>query len=203
MKFLHQSGCDIHRVNNFGCNAVLWSAQGAGTAETMAWLFESGADFNLVNSNGHNAFHKAAQRGSSGAVKWLAEKILTENRTFWSFVGPDAEGYCPFDLCCMEGHDDLAGWISILECDWLTQSIGRATSIADFLDNYSDGIPVWLVQDLLVAKNAIGDMADRQDSACHGVRRLTMTIIAHFTESARQLPYVAESDLTHEFSDID
>jgi hypothetical protein len=204
MKFLHQSGCDIHRVNNFGCNAVLWSAQGDGTAETMEWLYESGADFNLVNSNGHNAYHKAAQRGSSEAVKWLAEKILIEKRAFWSFVGPDAEGHCPFDLSSMEGHDDLAGWISIFECDRLSQSIGRATSVEDFLENYhSEGIPSWLVQDLHDAKNTIGDMADRQGGTCHGVRRLTMNIIGHFGETDRQFPNVAKADLTGEFSDID
>ncbi|KAL3806874.1 hypothetical protein ACHAXA_002153 [Cyclostephanos tholiformis] len=208
MKFLHQKGCDIHRINNFGCNAVLWNAQGAGTAETMAWLFESGADFNLVNSNGHSAFHKAAQRGSIGAVKWLADKFLNEKSAFGSFVGPDAEGHCPFDLCSMEGHIELARKISIMERDWLTQLIGPATSVENLLENYSEGIPSWLLQDLLVAKdmcdmNAICYMAAQEGGACHGVRRLTMNLMAHFTESVPQVSNIAEADLTRDFSDID
>ena len=207
MKFLHHIGCDIHRTNCFGCNAVLWSAQGGGTAETLAWLFESGSDFNLVNSNGHSAFHKAAQRGSRGVVTWLADWFSSEKGAFWSFIGPDAEGHCPSDLCRMEGYYDLAGWISNEECDWVIESIGRATSVENLLDNYHESIPSWLVEDLLDSKelwgkNYIGGVATQHGGVCCGVRRLTLYVIAHFSKSAQQVSNVA-AELIREFNDID
>jgi ankyrin repeat protein len=31
MKYLHDNCCDVHKINSFGCNAVLWCAQGEGT----------------------------------------------------------------------------------------------------------------------------------------------------------------------------
>ena len=204
MKFLHHIGCDIHRTNCFGCNAVLWSAQGDGTAETLAWLFESGSDFNLVNSNGHSAFHKAAQRGSRGAVTWLADRISSEKGAFWSFIGPDAEGHCPSDLCRMEGYYDLAGWISNEECDWVIESIGRATSVKNLIDNYHESIPSWLMEDLLDAKEIRENgIAAQQGGASCGVRRLTLKLMSHFAKSAQQVSDVAAAELIREFNDID
>lgn len=204
MKYLHQSGCNIHLINNFGCNAVLWNSQGAGTAKTMAWLFESGADFNLVNSNGHSAFHKAAQRGSIGAVEWLADNVLSKDRAFWSFIGPDAEGHCPSDLCCMEGYDVLAGWISNKEFDWIIQLIRCATSAEDLFGTYSESIPSWLVQDLLDAKEIRENgIAAQQGGASRGVRRLTLKLMSHFAKSAQQVSDVAAAELIREFNDID
>ncbi len=106
IRYLHKSGCDIHTPNSFGCNAVLWSAQGTDTSETLAWLMEHGADFGLLNSNGHSALHKAAQRGSAGVVKWLVNTFLAGSRDHgidWTvFIRPDTEGNCPSDLCGME-----------------------------------------------------------------------------------------------------
>ena len=183
MKFLHRSGCNIHQINSFGCNAVLWCAQGRASVETMAWLLQSGADFNLVNTNGHSAFHKAAQRGIREVVEWLTDKFLVnkvDEEACWSFIGPDADGHCPSDLCHMEGYAELAIWISNMEFHCVIQSIGSlATSVEDLLNKpQSMGIPVWLAQDLLKAKGLC-----IMDDICHGVRRLTLNLMAHFTPS--------------------
>ncbi len=90
-RLLHRNGCDTHV-----CNAVLWGAQGAGTAESLAWLSQSGADFALVNANGHGALHKAAQRGGAGAVEWLVAALLSEeDGDAASLISTDADGNCP------------------------------------------------------------------------------------------------------------
>jgi ankyrin repeat protein len=106
MKFLRGQGCDIHKTNSFGCNAVLWCAQGEGNVlDAIKWLNDIGCDFSLVNSNGHGPLHKAAQRGRSDLVDWLVDH-RPEIRFNW--IGPDADGCCPSDLAGMEGHIQLA-----------------------------------------------------------------------------------------------
>jgi hypothetical protein len=107
----------------------------------------------------------------------------------------------------MEGYNDLAGWISNEECDWIIESIGRATSVKNLLDNYHESIPSWLVENLLDAKelcekNYIGGVATQHGGACCGVRRLTLSVIAHFSKSSQQVSNVA-AELIREFNDID
>lgn len=47
--------------------------------------------------------------------------LLNRNGEFDGFllIGPDAEGACPSDLCGMNGHDNLAEWLSKQECDYV------------------------------------------------------------------------------------
>ena len=203
-RFLHQSGCDIHITSSFGCNAVLWSAQGAGTSESIAWLFQSGSDFTLINSNGHSALHKAAQRGSSGAVKWLVNTFLLEKEIDAAFfIAPDMEGNCPSDLCGMEGHESLAEWISNKECDYFTRLIISATSVDDFLDNHC--IPSWLQEDLHEAKTKTGtashvnDMNARWGTGC-GVRRMALGLLGYITRSTSNEVAI---EPINDFNDID
>lgn len=178
-RFLHRSGCDIHAANSFGCNAVLWSAQGPCTSESMAWLLESGADFGVVNSNGHSALHKAAQRGRSGAVKWLASTFLFEKDADAAFfVRPDIEGNSPSDLCGMEGHESLARWIAGREYDYFVRSTSTTSGDDDLLDN--DDIPSWLQKDLREAKSCTkyhGCDTELQWGAGCGVRRIALRLL--------------------------
>eukprot|EP00581_Thalassiosira_minuscula_P014000 CAMPEP_0183715196 /NCGR_PEP_ID=MMETSP0737-20130205/9531_1 /TAXON_ID=385413 /ORGANISM="Thalassiosira miniscula, Strain CCMP1093" /LENGTH=676 /DNA_ID=CAMNT_0025944285 /DNA_START=1 /DNA_END=2027 /DNA_ORIENTATION=+ len=133
MKRLYHSGSDIHTSNSFGCNAVLWSAQGTDTSEALRWLFCSNANFMAVNSNGHSALHKAAQRGNIESVRWLVHAFLLNKEKRGNmkdkdddaalFIGPDMEGHCPSDLCGMEGHEGLARWIADQECEYCVRTM--------------------------------------------------------------------------------
>ena len=135
-RFLHQNGCDINSLNQFGCNALLWCSQGAATPEIFSWLHSTGADFTLVNDNGHSALHKAAQRGNASACKWLVDMYLHKPESdvdgqrgnasackWLLLIGPDAEGACPSDLCGMNGHENLAKWLSKQECDFVQRIV--------------------------------------------------------------------------------
>ena len=76
-RLLYDKGCNIHTINEFGCNAALWCAQGEGcTVSTMIWLKSRNVALDLVNHNGHGAIHKAAQRGHSSVCQWLWENVL-------------------------------------------------------------------------------------------------------------------------------
>ena len=76
-RLLHDKGCNVHAVNEFGCNAALWCAQGEGcTVSTMIWLKSHNVALDLVNHNGHGAIHKAAQRGHTSVCQWLWENVL-------------------------------------------------------------------------------------------------------------------------------
>ncbi len=126
---------------------MLWSAQGAGSTESLSWLFQSGSDFSIINSNGHSALHKASQRGSSLICNFLVDNFLIANKNpsiGLSFICPDTEGSCPSDLCRMEGHDSLAQWISKQECDFILRYCKEEFS--DMLDN--ERIPIWLHKEL-------------------------------------------------------
>ena len=125
-RFLHQIGCDINSLNQFGCNALLWCSQGAATPEIFSWLHSAGADFTLVNDNGHSALHKAAQRGNASTCKWLVDMYLHKSESGvdgFLLIGPDAEGACPSDLCGMNGHENLAKWLSKQECDFVQRIV--------------------------------------------------------------------------------
>mmetsp|Transcript_23636 Transcript_23636/g.33168 ORF Transcript_23636/g.33168 Transcript_23636/m.33168 type:complete len:714 (+) Transcript_23636:182-2323(+) len=131
MSFLHDSGCDIHKSNSFGCNAVLWCAQGGGDVDTMKWLQSIGCETTLVNSNGHGALHKAAQRGRVRVCEWFCASsafkdaclvtshsknsdtlLLSNINGPLQLIAPDSDGCCPSDLAGMAGHEELALWIA-------------------------------------------------------------------------------------------
>lgn len=176
-RFLHQNGCDINCLNSFGCNALLWCSQGAATPEIFSWLHYSGADFSLVNDNGHSALHKSAQRGNVSACKWLVDMFLHQESGFDGclLIGPDAEGACPSDLCGMNGHENLAEWLSKQECNFVRRYLCPA-----YLTNNAQGripkyrklcdcttLPMWLreatfdsqdAQQLRYKNGAIGRM---------------------------------------------
>lgn len=142
MRFLRDAGCDVHAKNSFGCNAVLWAAQGDVNIETLSWLHQAGMDFYTVNSNGHSALHKAAQRGSITVCKWIVDTFLlqeSDDPKGLIFIEPDAEGHCPSDLCCMDGYKELAEWMKTIECSFLR----RCTSTS----NHS-ALPGWFQKEI-------------------------------------------------------
>ncbi|CAJ1966694.1 unnamed protein product [Cylindrotheca closterium] len=130
MDLLYSKGCNIHTTNSFGCNPVLWCAQGKGEESTiLEWLAEKQSRMDVTNHNGHGVLHKAAQRGWKVGCHWFVNKILQgNNRTGSSMtaneianalrlVGPDTEGYCPSDLAGMEGNEELAKFLVGVELD--------------------------------------------------------------------------------------
>ena len=120
MDFLHEHGCNIHTINSFGCNAVLWAAQGKGDARILEWLQAKGCDMTNVNNNGHGVFHKAAQRGHAQMCTWFYQNYIDSQSDIsrvLRLIGPDTEGYCGSDLAGMEGHDDLARVLARMEMD--------------------------------------------------------------------------------------
>lgn len=137
MRFLRDAGCDIHAENSFGCNAVLWTAQGDATVETLSWLQQAGMDFYTVNSNGHTALHKAAQRGSITACKWIVDTFMQGDPRGLIFIGPDTEGHCPSDLCSMDGHKELAEWMQTIECSFIR-----------WYARTKNSVPTWLQEEM-------------------------------------------------------
>ena len=137
MEFLSDSGADVHTVNQFGCNAVLWAAQGKGDTTSMDWLQAKGCEMTKVNNNGHGVLHKAAQRGQHRVCSWFFQtwiKDIDDCTTALKLVGPDAEGYCPSDLAGMERHEDLARCLAVMEMDLIKNHLSM-----DYFD-----LPTWL-----------------------------------------------------------
>ena len=203
---MYENGADVNSTNKFGCNALLWSAQGKCTVDIMTWLFESGLDFNRINTNGHSALHKAAQRGNTFAVRWLVHSFLSESTTGRVFIHPDREGNCPSDLCGMEGHEDLAVWISAKECECISRLVRHATSVEDLLEIYSSSILSWLVKDLHgVVACKTNDISRFRTGwgPGNGVRRMSLAVMERFVSkpAAQNLPRTIE--LGHELNDID
>ena len=138
MRYLRDAGCDIHTENSFGCNAVLWTAQGDATVETLSWLWQAGMNFYTVNANGHTALHKAAQRGSITACEWIVDTFMRDDPRGLIFIGPDAEGHCPSDLCSMDGHKELAEWMQTIECSFIRQYAATERSLPKWLKEEVD-----------------------------------------------------------------
>jgi hypothetical protein len=155
LEALYRADCNVQATNDYGCNAILWCAQGGGgdggekdgdttttndsaatstcsrLCYTMEWLQSVGCRINQVNSNGHSLVHKAAQRGRRDILNWFFDKMhsaiascdttpdFSENgqpmlsvHQLLQLVGPDSDGCTPSDLAGMEGHDELADWIT-------------------------------------------------------------------------------------------
>lgn len=120
LRLLQSRKCDCTAMNRFGCNAVLWAAQGGGTEALLEWLECVGrCNVFLVNSNGHGVLHKAAQRGHMGICRWFLRRLLELSDQSLSFdlIGPDSDGCTPSDLAGMEQHDDLAHFLAKKEKD--------------------------------------------------------------------------------------
>lgn len=132
IKYLKERDCDVHKTNSFGCNAVLWCAQGDGNQlESMQYLLSIGCQMCVTNSNGHGTLHKAAQRGREDLVDWLVRHLKPIS---FAWIGPDVEGCCPSDLAGMEGHVDLA-----------TKLVEHEAALARILhDQTSAEIPAWM-----------------------------------------------------------
>jgi hypothetical protein len=120
LECLHDEyGCDMLVVNKFGCNALLWAAQGTATPATMKWLVDvAKCPLSHVNGNGHGILHKAAQRNRPKVTEWFLEHVLDLLLLLDSdeevcqellvLTGPDREGCTPSDLAGIEGYERLA-----------------------------------------------------------------------------------------------
>lgn len=136
MEYLAQSGCNLNSNNVFGCNAVLWNAQGEGSVLTMAWLQSKGCKMTKINNNGHGVLHKAAQRGNAAVCEWFFENwILPPSGANGDFklVGPDTENYCPSDLAGMEGNDGVARTVATLEVKYIENLLNCCSSLPSWL----------------------------------------------------------------------
>jgi len=95
----------VAHVNQYGCNAALWAAQGKGTVDTLLLLQQYRCPLDAINHVGHGVLHKAAQRGLWGICEWF-------EGTDWRLWGPDQEGCMPSDLAGMAGHEELAQYLA-------------------------------------------------------------------------------------------
>ena len=120
----HQHNADMLAVNKFGCNALLWAAQGTANPATMEWLVRiARCPVTHTNSNGHGILHKAAQRNRPEIATWFQDffsKVLTETQSpcpdqLYPLWGPDREGCTPSDLAGIEGHETLARQVCACE----------------------------------------------------------------------------------------
>lgn len=121
----------LHHCNVYGCNAVLWMAQGCGTVSVLQYLMGRGCHIRQLNRSGHGILHKAAQRGRHELCQWLIENLFHGHTTsvtgggkegsnldvFHQVICPDNEGYLPSDLAGMEGYENLAGYLADQEQD--------------------------------------------------------------------------------------
>lgn len=142
MEYLHNAGCNIRTINSFGCNAVLWAAQGKGDIVIMEWLQAKGCEMTRVNKNGHAVFHKSAQRGHLQSCQWFFEKYVNLPHHIdlaLSLIGPDTEGYCASDLAGMGGHEELAKTLAQMEMDVISNLKNHPVSSGDLPD-----LPAWL-----------------------------------------------------------
>lgn len=117
LKWLHtqfpeEIALRAREVNKFGCNALLWAAQGTADTCTLDWLAgTAGVPMTHVNDNGHSMLHKAGQRNRHYVAAWFSQRLTREVGTAegsLQLIGPDLEGCTPSDLAGIEGHVDLA-----------------------------------------------------------------------------------------------
>ena len=115
------------QVNKFGCNALLWAAQGTADTATLDWLASTAhVSLTHVNDNGHGMLHKAGQRNRQAVATWFCQRLILALQqqqqvdvdvlqNILRLIGPDQEGCTPSDLAGIEGHVDLAKEVVILE----------------------------------------------------------------------------------------
>lgn len=121
-------------VNKFGCNALLWAAQGTSDTATLDWLAcTANVPMTHVNDNGHGMLHKAGQRNRHTVATWFCKRLvldLQQKKTttvstagVLSLIGPDQEGCTPSDLAGIEGHVDLANEVVRMEQEVLITAL--------------------------------------------------------------------------------
>ena len=136
LELLYEQQANVHAVNSFGCNSVLWAAQGRADLRTVEFLANIGCNVQLINHSGHGFLHKAAQRGNRKLASWFVRKYATI-----ADVSPDQDGCVPSDLAGMENHHELAEYLGSCEIEiarqvvndnrpcWLTPFSGGATNV--------------------------------------------------------------------------
>jgi hypothetical protein len=181
-RFLCEMECDIHCTNSFGCNAVLWCAQGKGDVSTMVWLQQQGCNVSLVNNNGHGVVHKAAQRGQRDICVWFFENIVALScvDAGLKLVGPDTERYCPSDLAGMEGYEDLARWLALNEMALIRHLKLKAASKNDSSVRI---LPEWLSGSLKYMSMRISESEQYTWERYGGVQRMRSELICTSTDN--------------------
>lgn len=143
MKFLCDNGCQINSINSYGCNAVLWAAQGNSDLATIQWLQVKGCEMTRVNNNGHGVLHKAAQRGQLAVCEWFFDAWIeasTDAKSSLQLVAPDVDGWCPSDLAGMEGYDELARIIANREMHLIEKLSMNSLDLPSWLTGTREGI---------------------------------------------------------------
>ena len=122
MKYLISKGADPNSMNRHGCNAAMWSVQGAGEVEHCEYLRGVlGCAFDKINRNGHGTVHKAAQRGKWRLAKWLlAANAVNDSEVglcgiTHNHVQKDSEGFTPSGLAAIEGFAEFSDWLKAQE----------------------------------------------------------------------------------------
>ncbi|KAF0694338.1 Aste57867_14791 [Aphanomyces stellatus] len=111
-------GCDVHRLNSYGCNASQWSCM-TGSVPMMEFLASHGLDFTLLNHNGHSALHKAAIKGHVAASRWL----LTYGGLGLRHMQEDSDGFTPMSFAVENGHVELGVYLRETFERWSTEDV--------------------------------------------------------------------------------
>ena len=154
MQLLCRYGCRVDAVNHFGCNAILWAAQGCGDLAVFDWLIAVGCPDWVVNHSSHGVLHKGAQRGRRDVCDWFMKRLtqwveenvasMRESHSptrldLLKLWGPDNDGCTPSDLAGMEHQEELAIYLAEQEQRLIVQ-------VAGFLSTDSDALPGWMSQ---------------------------------------------------------
>lgn len=182
-RYLYKQGCNIHSVNSFGCNAVLWCAQGEGDVAVLEYLNSIGCKVSSINCNGHGVLHKAAQRGNVRMCQWFLSELHQQNKlrnrdyeefssAEWKIlhVSPDTEGCCPSDLAGMEGHEKLALRLSANE-----QTLAARFSLES--STLPDWISATIEKELVSANKFSMEWAQTFWGPGGGARRIAYSLI--------------------------
>ena len=190
-RYLYLNLANVKEVNSFGCNAILWSAQGSDDSiDTIKFLESIGVDIMMTNSNGHGILHKSAQRGKSNICCWIVSRMMKDMRVYSStykvplkpsktcfcpikslaMIAPDKEGCCPSDLAGQANHDELARWLVDQE-----KKIGL-----EVVKNKANEIPVWLENGIINSEHLANRMAldDQWDNGA-AVKKIGLYISKH------------------------
>lgn len=185
--------------NEFGCNAVLWAAQGENEVDIIQWLSSIHCDIYQINSNGHGVLHKAAQRGHFYTCKWLLHDIiLSSSKREWDknndeniakyirVISPDVENYCPSDLAGMEGNEVLAAWLSQHECELAYKFFKKSIRFNSIKCATYTKVARWLYDEIIeIEKNVSCVYANNLDvwESGGGKRRMASYIVRKTMEN--------------------